>query len=151
MAEQVTYRPKIAADAARFLLKFFAGFLAAMIATYLAHVGSFLSLMSFFGVFYLLDYWTPPRPTVSFGKWAIRIVLIVGYMVLGLGVIPNLLSRFLWAWLAYGASAFVLIVSAYWIPMVRETKRTSLLQTLIFATAFGVVFALFGPGYFSGR
>jgi hypothetical protein len=148
---QSTYRPKIAVDAARLIAQIILFALVLIVAQDVFHLRKFLAFMIGFGVFYILSYWTPPRPNVSFGHWLLRVVLITGYTLFGLWIIPGWLTHVMWAPIAYGISAFVLVLSAHWIPPVRPAKRTGFGRTLIFASIISLVFALFGPNYISSR
>jgi hypothetical protein len=100
-----------------------------------------------YGVFLLIDYWIPPRPPIRFTAWAVKIAGLMLALLLGLWVIPSLLSRWTWASLAYAIPTFVLFVSMYWIPPLYPVRREDsfrkhLLVSLVFATAMGVA------GYF---
>jgi hypothetical protein len=144
---QSTFRPKIAADAALLIAQIILFALVLTVAQDVFHLRKFLAFMIGYGVFYILSFWASPKPNVSFGHWVLRIVLIISYAIIGLWIIPSLLSRVMWAPIAYGASTFLVVLSVHWIPPVHPAKRTTFKSTLIFATIASVVFALFGPSH----
>lgn len=99
-------------------------------------------------LFFLIDYWIPPRPRRSFLNWFLKVVVHATEIMLGLWLMPLFLSRLVWPPLAYGLSALILCFSLYWAsPLYPKRNSVSLKKWLIVSALFTLLWA--GIGWFS--
>jgi hypothetical protein len=146
MSEQeAQFERKLRPWSGRAILTTFACVIAAMVFEdlgWLPYIGGF-SLASAFAL--VIEYWIPPKPPVSFPIWVLKILAFFIPILLGLWIIPKVLSRWIWAPLAYGLPTFILFISIYWMPPLYPIKRSDALwKWLLFSFGFALVFAWIG-------
>ena len=94
----------------------------------------------------LVFYWVPPRPSVRFSVWFVRLTGLFALALVGLWAIPILLGRWMWPPLAYGSMAFLTFLLLFFIPPIRaaQKRKIALWQWVIFCTVFGLLFGVLG-------
>lgn len=93
----------------------------------------------------VIEYWISPKPPVSFPIWVLKILALLIFVLLGLWIIPKVLSRWIWAPLAYGLPAFISLLSIYWMPPLYPIKRSDTLwKWALISFGFALVFAWMG-------
>lgn len=94
-------------------------------------------------IVWIIVYWIPPKPPVSFSVWCGKVATVFVLMLLGLWAFPKLISHWVWSPLAYGALAFITLTLAYWIPGLYPAKeKAALWKWIAFSLAFGLFFGL---------
>ena len=137
------YEHKLRADSPRQILKIISALIFADVAQSYGWLPYFPAFILIYAVAYLIDYWIPPRPPENFFVWMVKVILLMGYMLLGVWLAPRLLSRWIWIPLAYGIPVLLLALSTYWIPPLYPVKREeSFRKTMIWSIVFAVLIAV---------
>lgn len=139
------YQHKLRSDSPRQIVGCLACIIFARVAEGAGWLPYIPAVLLAFAVAYLIDYWIPPKPPVSFPIWIGKVIIFVGCLFLGIWLIPALLSKLIWPPLAYAVPAFLVFLSMYWIPPLYPVKRDdSFRKTLILSAVFAVIIALVG-------
>lgn len=102
-----------------------------------------LAIMLSATVVFLPAYWFPPRPAISFLRYAIALELFLGEFVIGFWPIPTLLRHFMPIQFAYSIPALVVSVLVYFQLEFLHPKKNGSFGKWVFGS---LVFALVVAG-----
>ena len=103
-----------------------------------------------YAVYFMVSYWIPPKPAVSYWKWVLSTSFLIFLLWLAIYVLPEPLSRVIWRPLAYALPIFLLCMSIPWLPgTFARSKEEPFWQWLLLALAFGLLLGI--PEYYSSN
>jgi hypothetical protein len=98
-----------------------------------------------FSIIMTATYWLPPRPEVSFAKWAFQWLLVSAVLMAGVWAVPKLLTGLVWPPIADAlpVCAAVFLLGLLPTPFRPHARSVGLNEWAIFSLALGSFVALF--------
>ena len=90
---------------------------------------------------FLVEYWIPPKPPISFLVWFFKATIWSLGFVFSFALIPDLLANYIWKPLAYGLPVLAFFLGSYWLlPAYPNNKKATLKNLILIGLIFAVVY-----------